>query len=134
MVINNGIHVWSSARMVWPSNCRLITSPKKERETIENMGGFVTKFLGDVPRVDGKLALVRAFGYKSLKEHLSSESDVTVDVIDDDTEFMILASDNIWKVMSNQEAVDCIRQIKDVKKTAKRLTRRRLSFLVSFLF
>ncbi|KAL3652574.1 hypothetical protein CASFOL_002255 [Castilleja foliolosa] len=95
--------------------------PEMERETIENKGGFVTKFPGDVPRVDGQLAVARAFGDKSLKEHLSSEPDVTVDVIDDDTEFLILASDGIWKVMSNQEAVDCIRQVKDAKKAAKRL-------------
>lgn len=56
---------------------------------------FIT---GDVPRVDGQLAVARAFGDKSLKEHLSSEPDVSMEVIDDDTEFVILASDGIWKV------------------------------------
>lgn len=49
-------------------------------------------------RVDGQLAVARAFGDKSLKEHLSSEPDVVVEVIDDETEFIILASDGIWKV------------------------------------
>lgn len=53
---------------------------------------------GDVPRVDGQLAVSRAFGDKSLKEHLSSEPDVVVDEIDDDTELIILASDGLWKV------------------------------------
>lgn len=53
---------------------------------------------GDVPRVDGQLAVARAFGDKSLKEHLSSEPDVAVEMIDDDTEFIILASDGLWKV------------------------------------
>ncbi|CAA0815989.1 Probable protein phosphatase 2C 39 [Striga hermonthica] len=95
--------------------------PEMERETIENKGGFVTRFPGDVSRVDGQLAVARAFGDKSLKEHLSSEPHVAVDVIDDDTEFMILASDGIWKVMTNQEAVDCIKNIKDARKAAKRL-------------
>lgn len=53
---------------------------------------------GDVPRVDGQLAVARAFGDKSLKMHLSSEPDVVIKDIDDDTEFLILASDGIWKV------------------------------------
>lgn len=53
---------------------------------------------GDVPRVDGQLAVARAFGDKSLKMHLSSEPHVEVELIDDDTEFVILASDGLWKV------------------------------------
>ena len=53
---------------------------------------------GDVPRVDGQLAVARAFGDKSLKEHLSSEPHVTVEKIDDETESLILASDGLWKV------------------------------------
>lgn len=55
-------------------------------------------FPGDVPRVDGQLAVARAFGDKSLKIHLSSEPDVIVEMIDNDVEFIILASDGIWKV------------------------------------
>lgn len=55
-------------------------------------------FPGDVPRVDGQLAVARAFGDKSLKIHLSSEPDVTVEMIDNNVEFIILASDGIWKV------------------------------------
>jgi serine/threonine protein phosphatase PrpC len=53
---------------------------------------------GDVPRVDGQLAVARAFGDKSLKEHLSSEPDVAMEMIDDDTDCIILASDGLWKV------------------------------------
>lgn len=56
-------------------------------------------FSGDVPRVDGQLAVARAFGDKSLKMHLSSEPYVTVEIIDDDAEFLILASDGLWKVL-----------------------------------
>ena len=42
--------------------------------------------------------MTRAFGDKSLKMHLSSEPYVTMEVIDDDAEFLILASDGLWKV------------------------------------
>lgn len=53
-----------------------------------------------MPRVDGQLAVARAFGDKTLKDHLSSEPDVIVEIIDDETEFMILASDGVWKVIT----------------------------------
>jgi len=101
--------------------------PSMERESIEERGGFVSNFPGDVPRVDGQLAVARAFGDKSLKKHLSSEPHVVVEFIDDDTEFVILASDGLWKVMSNQEAANCIRQIKDARAAAKHLTEEALN-------
>ena len=53
---------------------------------------------GDVPRVDGQLAVARAFGDKSLKMHLSSEPDVVTETVGENAEFLILASDGIWKV------------------------------------
>jgi protein phosphatase 1L len=56
--------------------------------------------LGDVPRDDGQLAVARAFGDKNLKEHLSSEPDVAMEMIDDDADCIILASDGLWKVCS----------------------------------
>ncbi|KAK4771182.1 hypothetical protein SAY87_031714 [Trapa incisa] len=76
---------------------------------------------GDVPRVDGQLAVSRAFGDKSLKEHLSSEPHVVVEEIDDHTDLIVLASDGLWKVMSNQEAVNLIKNVKDARSAAKNL-------------
>lgn len=55
-------------------------------------------FSGDVPRVNGQLAVARAFGDQSLKAHLSSEPDVRHVPIDSNIEFVILASDGLWKV------------------------------------
>ncbi|XP_038981999.1 probable protein phosphatase 2C 62 [Phoenix dactylifera] len=96
--------------------------PSRERQSIEGKGGFVSNIPGDVPRVDGQLAVARAFGDRSLKVHLSSEPDVVEKMIDDDTEVLILASDGLWKVMSNQEAADAIKDIKDAQAAAKHLT------------
>ncbi|KAK9285143.1 hypothetical protein L1049_024328 [Liquidambar formosana] len=96
--------------------------PSKEKRIIERKGGFVSNIPGDVPRVDGQLAVARAFGDKSLKMHLSSEPDVIVEMVGDDSDFIILASDGLWKVMSNQEAVDSIKHIKDAQSAAKHLT------------
>ncbi|KAL0375986.1 UNVERIFIED_CONTAM: putative protein phosphatase 2C 10 [Sesamum calycinum] len=76
---------------------------------------------GDVARVNGQLAVSRAFGDKNLKTHLRSDPDVTNAEIDSDTDLLILASDGLWKVMSNQEAVDIAKKIRDPQKAAKQL-------------
>lgn len=57
--------------------------------------------------------MARAFGDKSLKMHLSSEPDVAVEMIDDETEFLILASDGLWKVCfcftpNNKASMQCM--------------------------
>lgn len=102
--------------------------PDRERKDIEERGGFVSRFPGDVSRVDGRLAVARAFGDKSIKEHLSSDPDIATEMIDDDTEFAILASDGIWHVMDNQEAVDCVKtNNKDARSAAKHLIELALS-------
>ncbi|KAL5571125.1 hypothetical protein UlMin_023150 [Ulmus minor] len=101
--------------------------PSREKRLIESRGGFVSNLPGDVPRVDGQLAVARAFGDKSLKIHLSSEPDIDVLPIEEGTECIILASDGVWKVMSNQEAVECVKNIKDAHSAAKHLIEEALS-------
>ncbi|KAJ8747443.1 hypothetical protein K2173_023843 [Erythroxylum novogranatense] len=95
--------------------------PNTERGSIENKGGFVSNMPGDVPRVNGQLAVSRAFGDKSLKSHLRADPDIQVTDIDENTDILILASDGLWKVMPNQEAVDIARRIKEPMKAAKQL-------------
>ncbi|XP_021740221.1 probable protein phosphatase 2C 10 [Chenopodium quinoa] len=95
--------------------------PNTDRATIEGKGGFVSNMPGDVPRVNGQLAVSRAFGDKSLKSHLRSDPDVQDITIDINADLLILASDGLWKVMSNQEAVDIAKKIKDPQKAAKQL-------------
>lgn len=95
--------------------------PNTEKSIIENKGGFVSNMPGDVPRVNGQLAVSRAFGDKSLKSHLRSDPDVRDANIDVNVDVLILASDGLWKVMSNQEAVDIARKVKDPQKAAKQL-------------
>lgn len=95
--------------------------PNTERGSIENKGGFVSNMPGDVPRVNGQLAVSRAFGDKSLKSHLRSDPDIQDTDINIDTDILVLASDGLWKVMSNQEAVDLARKIRDPQKAAKQL-------------
>ena len=48
--------------------------------------------------MDGQLAMTRAFGDRKLKEQITAEPDVMIRKIEEDTEFIILASDGQWKV------------------------------------
>ncbi|GAB2217194.1 hypothetical protein Droror1_Dr00000364 [Drosera rotundifolia] len=96
--------------------------PNLDRRSIEDKGGFISNFGGDVPRVDGQLAVSRAFGDRMLKSHMRTDPEVRDATIDAVTDILILASDGLWKVMENQEAVDIARRIKDPQKAAKQLT------------
>jgi len=96
--------------------------PSSEKGAIENRGGFVSNLPGDVPRVNGQLAVSRAFGDKSLKSHLRSDPDIRFSDTNADAELLILASDGLWKVMKNEEAVEIARKIKDPNAAARQLT------------
>ncbi|KAH1040299.1 hypothetical protein J1N35_042042 [Gossypium stocksii] len=95
--------------------------PSTERGSIENRGGFVSNLPGDVARVNGQLAVSRAFGDKNLKLHLRSDPDIQNADINSNTDLLIPASDGLWKVMSNQEAVDIAKKTKDPQRAAKKL-------------
>jgi len=85
---------------------------ERERKRIEDAGGFV-----EFNRVNGNLALSRALGDFAFKDNddlpaedqvVSGCPEVTVETIDDDWEFILLACDGIWDVLSNQEVVDFV--------------------------
>ncbi|KAF9616797.1 hypothetical protein IFM89_032350 [Coptis chinensis] len=130
-IVVDGKHIWlanvgdSRAVLCERGSANQLTvdhEPHTERTKIEKRGGFVITLPGDVPRVNGQLAVARAFGDQSLKAHLSSEPDVRHVPIDTSMEFVILASDGLWKVMKNQEAVDLVKSVKDPQAAAKRLS------------
>jgi len=100
-----------------------VASNIEERKRIENLGGFVESRSG-VPRVNGTLALSRSIGDAHLekfllqtphliamtKEELENKCRLDNDNVIDGgvTCFIILASDGLWDVMSNEEAVDLV--------------------------
>ncbi|XAR53052.1 Phosphoprotein phosphatase [Bertholletia excelsa] len=129
-ILINGQQLWvanvGDSRAVLSRNGQAIQlsidhEPNTERGSIENRGGFVSNMPGDVARVNGQLAVSRAFGDKNLKPHLRSDPDITSADIDAETDLLILASDGLWKVMANQEVLDIARKIKDPQKAAKQL-------------
>ncbi|KAH6755750.1 Protein phosphatase 2C family protein [Perilla frutescens var. hirtella] len=80
-------------------------SREDERERIEMLGGFVECRNG-VWRVLGSLAVSRAIGDHYLKQWVTAEPETRVLKLDQEYEFLLLASDGLWDKVSNQEAVD----------------------------
>ncbi|XP_022705831.1 probable protein phosphatase 2C T23F11.1 isoform X2 [Varroa jacobsoni] len=88
-------------------------SNKEEARRINAAGGWV-----DFNRVNGNLALSRAFGDFVFKKNekkpaheqiVTAFPDVTVEPLTPDHEFVVLACDGIWDVMSNEEVIEFIR-------------------------
>ncbi|KAG0494330.1 hypothetical protein HPP92_005324 [Vanilla planifolia] len=78
-----------------------------ERIRIENLGGFVNCRNG-VWRVQDSLAISRAIGDIDMKEWVISEPDTKTFHLNQDCEFLIMASDGLWDKVGNQEAVDMV--------------------------
>lgn len=85
---------------------------EEEKKRIENAGGSVM-----IRRVNGSLAVSRALGdydYKNVsglpatEQLVSAEPDLSVIERSDNDEFLILACDGVWDVMSNEEVVSYI--------------------------
>nr|XP_043618425.1 protein phosphatase 2C 51-like [Erigeron canadensis] len=73
-----------------------------ELERIEHSGGKVIEWNGI--RVLGVLATSRSIGDRQLKPYVIAKPEVTVTKRHENDEFMILASDGLWDVMSNELA------------------------------
>ncbi|KAJ8492457.1 hypothetical protein OPV22_014178 [Ensete ventricosum] len=79
-----------------------------EMERVEAAGGRVINW--DGYRVLGVLATSRSIGDCYLKPFVISEPDVTVTERTEKDEFLILASDGLWDVVSNEAACKIARQ------------------------
>ncbi|KAL8536524.1 hypothetical protein ACS0TY_011934 [Phlomoides rotata] len=92
-----------------------------EEARIKASGGLIINI--DIPRVEGVLAMSRAIGDKNLKPFVISEPEVTFTRRDKDDEFLILASDGMWDVISNDMAGLVAREcLKDTGSSASGLS------------
>ncbi|CAL4893910.1 unnamed protein product [Urochloa decumbens] len=78
-----------------------------ELERIQAAGGRV--IFWDGARVLGVLAMSRAIGDGYLKPFVTAEPEVTVTERTDEDECLILASDGLWDVVSNEMACEVVR-------------------------
>ncbi|XP_069153360.1 probable protein phosphatase 2C 45 isoform X1 [Solanum lycopersicum] len=89
-----------------------------ERERIEQAGGFI--IWAGTWRVGGVLAVSRAFGDKMLKPYVVADPEIQEEEIDG-VQFLIVASDGLWNVLSNEEAVTIVQDIKDAEAASRKL-------------
>ncbi|OMO70975.1 phosphatase 2C (PP2C)-like protein [Corchorus capsularis] len=79
-----------------------------EADRIKSNGGRVLN-LGCL-RVEGVLSMSRAIGDHDLKQWVISVPEITFKTRSEDDEFLILASDGVWDVLSNEEVVKLARK------------------------
>jgi serine/threonine protein phosphatase PrpC len=92
-----------------------------EVQRVEQAGGFVV-----YSRLLGELAVSRAMGDISYKRHgkelVIADPEITTTSLKDDDEFVVVACDGIWDVMSNDEAMEFVRgMLKKPNMTAQKV-------------
>lgn len=93
-------------------------SDPKEQARIRAAGHTVTH-IGGSWRVNGNLAVARALGDREFKRSVIADPDVSITQLTSKDNKVILACDGVWDVISDQEATDLIRNIKDPKQASE---------------
>ncbi|KAK6936709.1 PPM-type phosphatase-like domain [Dillenia turbinata] len=91
-----------------------------ERKRIESAGGVV--MWAGTWRVGGVLAMSRAFGNRMLKQFVVAEPEIEDQVIDEEFELLVLASDGLWDVVPNEDAISLARTEEEPEAAACKLT------------
>ncbi|KAI4337955.1 hypothetical protein L6164_016316 [Bauhinia variegata] len=91
-----------------------------ERKRIESAGGVV--MWAGTWRVGGVLAMSRAFGNRMLKQFVVAEPEIQDQKIDEELELLVLASDGLWDVVPNDDAISLARTEEEPEAAARKLT------------
>lgn len=91
-----------------------------ERKRIENAGGVV--MWAGTWRVGGVLAMSRAFGNRMLKQFVVAEPEIQEQEINEEFELLVLASDGLWDVVANEDAVSLAQTEEEPEAAARKLT------------
>jgi len=91
-----------------------------ERKRIESAGGVV--MWAGTWRVGGVLAMSRAFGNRMLKQFVVAEPEIQDLDIDEEFEVLVLASDGLWDVVPNEDAVALAQLEEEPEAAARKLT------------
>ncbi|PFH51478.1 hypothetical protein AMATHDRAFT_58844 [Amanita thiersii Skay4041] len=97
-------------------------SDKQEAKRITDAGGFVMS-----GRVNGVLAVTRSLGDPSMKEFVVGAPYTTETQLHDEDEFLILACDGLWDVISDQSAIDLVRDVVDAQEASEILLKHALA-------
>lgn len=91
-----------------------------ERKRIESAGGVV--MWAGTWRVGGVLAMSRAFGNRMLKQFVVAEPEIQDLEVDEELELLVLASDGLWDVVANEDAISLAQTEEDPESAARKLT------------
>ncbi|BAB08417.1 protein phosphatase 2C-like [Arabidopsis thaliana] len=91
-----------------------------ERKRIESAGGVI--MWAGTWRVGGVLAMSRAFGNRMLKQFVVAEPEIQDLEIDHEAELLVLASDGLWDVVPNEDAVALAQSEEEPEAAARKLT------------
>lgn len=99
-----------------------VASCLEERERVISAGGQV-KWQVDTWRVGpAALQVTRSIGDDDLKPAVTAEPEITETVLTSQDDYLVMASDGLWDVLSNSEVVGIIRDtVKDPGMCSKRL-------------
>ncbi|XP_044468569.1 protein kinase and PP2C-like domain-containing protein isoform X2 [Mangifera indica] len=99
-----------------------VASCLEERERVVSAGGQV-KWQVDTWRVGpAALQVTRSIGDDDLKPAVTAEPEITETILSPEDEFLVMASDGLWDVVSNAEVVSIIRDtVKEPGMCSKRL-------------
>jgi serine/threonine protein phosphatase PrpC len=93
---------------------------ESERRRIMQAGGSVV-FMG-CWRVNGVLATSRGFGDRELKKVVSAEPEIRHRTLMEGDDYLVLASDGIWDVLSNQVVADIVARSSGCRNAASAVT------------
>lgn len=90
-----------------------------ERQRIEDAGGVIA--WAGTWRVGGVLAMSRAFGNRLLKRYVVAEPEIQEQDVDEELELLVLASDGLWDVVPNEDAVSIANMEEEPEAAARKL-------------
>jgi len=94
---------------------------ESEAERIHKSGGFIA-----MGRVNCILAVTRSLGDHALKEFVVPFPHTSEVPLSDLDEFVIIACDGLWDVISDQVAAELVREISDAKEMSQKLVQKAL--------
>ena len=77
----------------------------EEQRRIAKLGGSIVNCMG-VSRVNGVLAVARAFGNRNLRHVIRPDPEITQRIMCMADEYLVIASDGLWDVLSNKDVSD----------------------------
>ena len=89
-----------------------------EKARIEELGGFIQEING-VHRLNGVLAVTRSFGDARFKRFVVPEPEILKRPLTGKEDFLVIACDGLWDVMTPKDAGDFVRNFRTQKNTTE---------------